>query len=46
MLQYFRVVAINGPRQSGKTTPQKKIGDIPLLIIAIRLIQQLIIPQD
>jgi predicted AAA+ superfamily ATPase len=26
MLQYFRVVAINGPRQSGKTTLQKKIA--------------------
>ncbi len=25
MLKYFRVVAINGPRQSGKTTLQKKI---------------------
>lgn len=26
MLKYFRVVAINGPRQSGKTTLQKKIA--------------------
>ena len=26
MLKYFRVVAINGPRQSGKTTLQKKIS--------------------
>jgi predicted AAA+ superfamily ATPase len=26
MLQYFRVVTINGPRQSGKTTLQKKIA--------------------
>ncbi len=26
MLEYFRVVAINGPRQSGKTTLQKKIA--------------------
>lgn len=26
MLQYFRVVAINGPRQSGKTTLQEKIA--------------------
>lgn len=26
MLQYFRIVAINGPRQSGKTTLQKKIA--------------------
>lgn len=27
MLKYFRVVAINGPRQSGKTTLQKKIAE-------------------
>ncbi len=27
MLKYFRVVAINGPRQSGKTTLQKKIAN-------------------
>ena len=27
MLDYFRVVAINGPRQSGKTTLQKKIAE-------------------
>ena len=26
MLEYFRIVAINGPRQSGKTTLQKKIA--------------------
>ena len=26
MLKYFRVVAINWPRQSGKTTLQKKIA--------------------
>lgn len=26
MLKYFRIVAINGPRQSGKTTLQKKIA--------------------
>ena len=27
MLKYFRVVAINGPRQSGKTTLQEKISE-------------------
>ena len=26
MLESFRIVAINGPRQSGKTTLQKKIA--------------------
>ena len=28
MLKYFRIVTINGPRQSGKTTLQKKISKI------------------
>ncbi len=28
MLKSFRIVAINGPRQSGKTTLQKKIAKI------------------
>ncbi len=27
MLEFFRIVAINGPRQSGKTTLQKKIAE-------------------
>ena len=28
MLDIFRIVAINGPRQSGKTTLQKKIAKL------------------